>query len=425
LHKGKTKITIFICIIFCIFVEELVPIQMSIEKLIGDLLLRHNCVIIPEFGGFVANTVPATIDYQQGLLFPPNKTLYFNEQLKNNDGLLIAQLAFENKIKYEQAFVLLRKKIHSWNEQLAQGERIHIERVGFLFYSANKKLSFKQDKNFNLLLSSYGLNRVHFLSEQNSIHSKTEKKHLVGGESKREYLTIPRPTFGISTSDDWLAKTFENRTVISQQENEVSKHFATKSVRQISLWKHLVAASIVPFLFYTFWIPFKTDVLESKIISFHDFNPFHSSEEPIYQPTSIQAQLIDLPTHIASLKDELQQIETNATNYSYPLTEDTYLLVKLKATVHEKSSTNIGNKTKEVITTKQKTKNYIVGCFGQKMNAEKLIQELKSNHFDAFIYDKKGGLYRVSLGKYPLLEDFQTSIHRANKLGYNGWILNQ
>lgn len=35
---------------------------MSIEDLIADLLMQHNCVIVPSFGGFVAGKTSATFD---------------------------------------------------------------------------------------------------------------------------------------------------------------------------------------------------------------------------------------------------------------------------------------------------------------------------------------------------------------------------
>jgi hypothetical protein len=49
----------------------------SVEQLIGDLLLRHNCVIIPSFGGFVAKPVAAQIDYTKGDNGAPKKVVAF------------------------------------------------------------------------------------------------------------------------------------------------------------------------------------------------------------------------------------------------------------------------------------------------------------------------------------------------------------
>jgi hypothetical protein len=33
--------------------------MLTIEEIIGNLLLRHNCVVIPTFGGFVAKQISA------------------------------------------------------------------------------------------------------------------------------------------------------------------------------------------------------------------------------------------------------------------------------------------------------------------------------------------------------------------------------
>ena len=139
--------------------------MVSVEQLIGDLLVRHNCVIIPAFGGFVAKQTSASIDYKNGIMTPPRKSLLFNRQLINNDGLLIAELAVSNAINYNQATDTVGSLVYTWNEKLRNGERITIDKIGFLFYDQEKNICFEQDRFFNLLLESYGLETVHFLSE--------------------------------------------------------------------------------------------------------------------------------------------------------------------------------------------------------------------------------------------------------------------
>jgi hypothetical protein len=39
---------------------------MELNKYISDLLRKHNCVIVPDFGGFVANYRSAVIDKVRG-----------------------------------------------------------------------------------------------------------------------------------------------------------------------------------------------------------------------------------------------------------------------------------------------------------------------------------------------------------------------
>jgi len=55
--------------------------MLSIDGIIGELLLRHNCVILPGFGGFIAQRQPARIDYHSGTMHPPGKSILFNRQL--------------------------------------------------------------------------------------------------------------------------------------------------------------------------------------------------------------------------------------------------------------------------------------------------------------------------------------------------------
>jgi len=60
---------------------------VEINQYIKELLLLNDCVIIPQFGGFVANYKPATIENNK--FFPPTKEVAFNNKLTSNDGLLI------------------------------------------------------------------------------------------------------------------------------------------------------------------------------------------------------------------------------------------------------------------------------------------------------------------------------------------------
>jgi hypothetical protein len=128
---------------------------MTLENLISELLLRHNCVVIPSFGGFVAGQVPAHFDTEKGVILPPRKSLLFNKQLISNDGLLIATYAKHNHLNYDVAEFFIRDTVKKWQDKLAKGERVSIENVGFLYLDAEKNIGFEQDRYSNLLLASY------------------------------------------------------------------------------------------------------------------------------------------------------------------------------------------------------------------------------------------------------------------------------
>ena len=96
-------------------------------------MLRHNCVIVPSFGGFVAKPIPAKINFEKGTMVPPSKSLLFNKQLINNDGLLINELASQNGISFNDASVEVASKVQVWNKALKSGGRIELDRVGNLY----------------------------------------------------------------------------------------------------------------------------------------------------------------------------------------------------------------------------------------------------------------------------------------------------
>jgi len=49
---------------------------MDISSYISELLFEHDCVIIPNFGGFICNYKPADIHPIQNTVSPPAKAIY-------------------------------------------------------------------------------------------------------------------------------------------------------------------------------------------------------------------------------------------------------------------------------------------------------------------------------------------------------------
>ena len=131
---------------------------MKLAHYISDLLYRYECVIVPEFGGFVANDKSAVIDKINNTLHPPYKQITFNSHLINNDGLLVNYIASADKIPYESALNFIRFEIESWKEKVKDQDLI-LESIGS-FSLIDNKLHFEPQKNINFLPSSFGLANV-------------------------------------------------------------------------------------------------------------------------------------------------------------------------------------------------------------------------------------------------------------------------
>jgi len=129
---------------------------MTIAKYISDLLYRYECVIIPNFGGFVTNEISARANHFTHTFYAPSKQLTFNIHLKKNDGLLVNYIANAENISYSKALEYINKEVESW-KLLLQSEEIELENIGSFELSKEGKILFEPSNTVNYLTSSFGL----------------------------------------------------------------------------------------------------------------------------------------------------------------------------------------------------------------------------------------------------------------------------
>lgn len=150
---------------------------MEINQYIKELLLLNDCVIIPEFGGFVANYKPATIENNQ--FFPPTKEIAFNNKLNSNDGLLINYISETEGIDYFSAKQKLDSFVEETNLNLERNRNVFFDGVGYLHYDSRENLLFEPQLRQNLLVDSYGL--------QNFSYEKLYQRQMPKPAFKVEY----------------------------------------------------------------------------------------------------------------------------------------------------------------------------------------------------------------------------------------------
>lgn len=131
--------------------------MLRIDNFINELLFHHECVIIPNFGGFMANYHHAEIIENQNSFLPPAKDISFNQKLTHNDGLLINHIAECKNISYNEAKQKVENYVIRIKNDLSQLKTIPFEEIGLLFYNKNNKLQFEPKSSTNYLLDSFGL----------------------------------------------------------------------------------------------------------------------------------------------------------------------------------------------------------------------------------------------------------------------------
>ena len=129
------------------------------ENTIKSLLYRYDCVIVPDFGGFVAKRKSAIfhpIDYK---FDPPKKMVGFNSDLVHTDGLLANEFAKNNDLSYQEAIEQIEKEVSNWKATLDNNQTLTISDLGTLTIK-NNVIEFEPSEDQNFALESFGLSSL-------------------------------------------------------------------------------------------------------------------------------------------------------------------------------------------------------------------------------------------------------------------------
>ena len=160
---------------------------MTIANYINDLLYRYDCVIVPDFGGFVTNRIGAKINMQSHTFYPPTKQITFNSHLKHNDGLLANYIASSENISFEKAATAISLSVIKWKNEL-QSSAIEIDNLGVLSLNEEKQIIFEPNTTVNYLTTSFGLSSF----ESSSVaRAKAQVKPLIPVTENENKKGIP------------------------------------------------------------------------------------------------------------------------------------------------------------------------------------------------------------------------------------------
>ncbi|MCC6690060.1 MAG: SPOR domain-containing protein [Bacteroidia bacterium] len=332
---------------------------MKIDKHISALLFEHDCVIVPDFGGFVSSYTPAKLHVTQHIFNPPHKNISFNKHLKKSDGLLAHCIAEVENKSFNEAGSIINSYVVECNGLLKKGERVTIEQVGTLFYDAERNIQFEPDKTVNYLIESFGMTPVQSLPvKRDSIDRRPEKK-------------------------------FIDKEPIRQEKKR--KKIVPVIISALTL---LLAVSLI-------FLSVQSNVLSG--INFSSLNPFAPKLVALYSPrTEIKPALTEKDFNAEKSNIKIDSTET-ITEIAFVNDVDRKLPVRLKE--NEATTTHDPDKTAVVSTIlKQNSaaKYHIVcGCFKVEANAHNFVAMLKAKNLNASIIGRnKDGLYIVSSGNF-------------------------
>lgn len=328
---------------------------MNIDAYILDLLNSHDCVIIPEFGGFIKNYVSAEISEKDKSFRSPHNEILFNNKLKKNDGLLINYISEKNNISYKSAELELNKYKSELKNTINNSGSANITGIGEFYYDgSNLAFSSKTEDYFS---DAYGLSDFYFPEL----------------ESYEQDIAVS--------------------TKAGEYKSTVSRKLSTINFKRAAL---LLPVFIV-FLLLPNKVRMKQEVDNNAGLGLTDVSMEDSMENIIHSMTSKKNALFytEPEKNENLIADEDLQIEKIRAE-------------EKNVRAEKKSEKEITEKTKDKKIEKKEVKNnktekpfqLIAGSFASKYRAELFIKSLKIKNVNAFVLNKQNGRFRVSLGSF-------------------------
>lgn len=129
----------------------------TLSQHIEYLLLSHNCVIVPQFGAFVALTSNAQRAENEDLFFPPRRIVRFNPDLVEDDGLLVGVVQAVHRCTLSDAKRQVQSMVLQLRSQLLADGQVDFGSIGIFTQDEDGHVDFSTCQAGVLTPLYYGL----------------------------------------------------------------------------------------------------------------------------------------------------------------------------------------------------------------------------------------------------------------------------
>lgn len=205
---------------------------MTIANYINDLLYRYDCVIVPDFGGFVTNRIGAKVNNSTHTFYPPTKQISFNSLLKHNDGLLANYMASSENISFEKASTAISLAVIKWKNEL-QSNAVTFDNLGVLSLNEEKQIIFEPNTNVNYLTESFGLTSFEsssisrYKEQVKPLIPVIEKENKKGVHAFIKYAATAAILLTLGFTGNNLYQKNQQKEILANQEKALEKKIQT------------------------------------------------------------------------------------------------------------------------------------------------------------------------------------------------------
>lgn len=372
---------------------------MKLAKYIQELLLDNETVIIPGFGAFISTYKPAEIKGNE--IIPPSKDISFTRQFRNDDGLLVANVAKRNKLSQINALKRIEKERENMLYQLDKGETVTIENIGILFNDEKNEIQFTPFQDDNLLMDSFGFETI---TVTDAVEKPEETEPLK--EFAEEIPVTEGSEINIEsenadkTVSEVIAPSIESEPVsqtevIPENEKEIEKIKLPRPLPDWAIEKPVERKKTSGFWYLLILIP----IFIAGYFVFRNNNNPNKTENNVDQTMKNEQEGIHVQTipAIDSMQNDSVQNEVEA----------------------------VKNLEPQVNLSEGNSKYYLVGGgFKSGENAEKYIVRLKEKGIDGIMLGKMGNMNLVGIAAYDTEQEAYNALNRKIKENpeWNLWV---
>lgn len=134
--------------------------SFTLVSFVEKLVRIHECVVVPGLGGFITRDHSAALNRFNGQLKPRSRTIFFNDILRQDDGILMNHIMAETGMDNAHASRFLQQEVQQLLQRCAGHEQQSFGALGSFYLNQHDKLFFLPSVTLNLSDVAYGLKPV-------------------------------------------------------------------------------------------------------------------------------------------------------------------------------------------------------------------------------------------------------------------------
>lgn len=216
--------------------------MIELERHIEILLLNNDCVIVPNFGGFMTHHVEAHYDEEQEMYYPPLRTIGFNPQLTLNDSLLAQSYVDVYDISYPEALQRIDSEVSEVKQHLANEGSYEMSDLGTIFYHHDGSYTFQPCEAGILTPELYGLSTVDITPLRRvQVRTTAPAPQLEASTNPKNVSIETHPVLSAETEEE------------AQTDTEVAEVRPSRTIEiKVSVLRNLAAACLAVLAFFLF-----------------------------------------------------------------------------------------------------------------------------------------------------------------------------